>query len=192
MNQNLSPDKWVSLYADYLFSLAFFKTSKREVAEDLVQDTFLAAWRGKDGFKGDCAEKTWLVRILNNKIIDYYRSNKPGQEDYETYIAETEDTFHDTFFSQNEHGRWTNAVPATGYASAADSYLKQNEFQAILDKCLYGMPLKLRQIFVQKYIDDKPAEEICKEYTLTSSNYWVIIHRAKVLLRTCLEQNEIL
>jgi DNA-directed RNA polymerase specialized sigma24 family protein len=54
------------------------------------------------------------------------------------------------------------------------------------------MPLKLRQIFVQKYIDDKPADEICKEYALTSSNYWVIIHRAKVLLRTCLEKNEIL
>ena len=187
----LQPEKWVALYADYLFSLAFFKTSKREVAEDLVQDTFLSAWRGKDGFKGDCAEKTWLVRILNNKIIDYYRSSKPGQ-DYEAYLSETEETFHEDFFSQNEHGRWTNTVPATGYAIAADSTLKQNEFQSVLDKCLHSMPLRLRQIFVEKYLDDRNTDEICATFALTSANYWVIIHRAKVLLRTCLEKNEIL
>ncbi|MEY4927338.1 MAG: hypothetical protein RI894_1774 [Bacteroidota bacterium] len=191
MKSTLSPENWVQFYADYLFSHALYKTNKREVAEDLVQDTFLAALRGKDGFKGDCAEKTWLVRILNNKIIDYYRSTKQGQ-DYEEYIAETEDHFHDSFFSMNENARWSKAVPFMHYANAADDYLKQKEFQAILDKCLQNMPLKLRQVFVQKYIDDKNADDICKEYELTSSNYWVIIHRAKVLLRTCLERNEVL
>jgi RNA polymerase sigma-70 factor (TIGR02943 family) len=190
MKPNLSPEKWVAEYADYLFSYALYKTSKRELAEDLVQDTFLSALKAKDGFKGDCAEKTWLVRILNNKIIDHYRSNKIGQ-DYEEYINETADNFHDAFFSKNEEGRWTNVVPPTNYASAADEYLKQNEFQGILDNCLQKIPIKLRQVFVEKYIDDRTAEEICTQYTLTSANYWVIIHRAKVLLRTCLERNEV-
>ncbi len=191
MKSILSPEKWVQSYADYLFSHALYKTNKRELAEDLVQDTFFSALRAKDTFKGDCSEKTWLSRILNNKIIDYYRSNKKEQ-DYEAYLSETEEGFHDTFFSMNENGRWSKPLSPVPYANAADDYLKQKEFQHILEKCLQNMPLKLRQVFVEKYIDDKNADDICKEYELSSSNYWVIIHRAKVLLRTCLERNEIL
>lgn len=190
MKPDLSPEKWVANYADYLFSYALYKTSKRELAEDLVQDTFLSALRAKDGFKGDCAEKTWLVRILNNKIIDYYRSNKTGQ-DYEEYIAETEDNFQGSFFGKNEAGRWTNTVLTTNYANAADEYLKQNEFQRILDACLGNIPTRIRQIFIEKYLDDRTADEICTQYTLTSANYWVIIHRAKVLLRSCLERSDV-
>jgi RNA polymerase sigma-70 factor (TIGR02943 family) len=188
MTALLSPENWVKNYADYFYAYAFFKTNNTEVAQDLVQDTFLAALRAKDGFKGDSNEKTWLMRILNNKIIDYYRAKKQ-HEPFEDYLAATNDSFHDTFFDAKETGRWTEKIMPVHYANTTDDYLQQQEFQTILNGCLQKLPLKLRQIFTDKYIDDRPANDICKEYDLSSSNYWVILHRSKVLLRSCLDKN---
>ena len=192
MKTLLAPENWVAQYADYFYAYARFKTNDTAVAQDLVQDTFLAALRAKEGFKGDCSEKTWLMRILNNKIIDHYRTKKQG-DNFDDYLADTENSFHDSFFANEEHpDRWTQPITPTHYANSTDDYLRQAEFQAILDKCLHNIPIKLRQVFVEKYIDDRPAEDICKEYALSSSNYWVIIHRAKVLLRSCLVRNEVM
>ena len=69
----LNYNGWVDNYTDILFSFAFYKTGNREEAEDLVQDTFLSAYKSRETYNGSASEKTWLMAILKNKIIDFYR-----------------------------------------------------------------------------------------------------------------------
>jgi len=186
----LNPKNWVSNYGDYLFSIALMKTSNTEVAEDLVQDTFLSAIKAADSFKGESAEKTWLVRILNNKIIDYYRK-KDVLKGTSDYLDSTENNFDEHFFEANSHSEayWKKEAMPDHWKAEADSSLNQAEFNKVLEFCMQKLPSKLLPVFVLKYMDDEDADKICKELDISSSNYWVIIHRAKLLMRACLEKN---
>ena len=71
----LNPDSWVDLYADYLFNYAIARVSDAEIAKDLVQETFFAGLNSAKNYKGDAAERTWLIAILKRKVIDYYRKS---------------------------------------------------------------------------------------------------------------------
>ncbi len=186
----LNPKDWVSNYGDYLFSIALMKTNNTAVAEDLVQDTFLSAIKAAASFKGESAEKTWLVRILQNKIIDYYRKKDilKGSVDY---LHDTENSFDEHFFQTDtkSSAHWKPDVAPDPWKSEADSSLNQGEFNKVLELCMQKLPAKLLPVFVSKFIEDEDSEKICKNYDISSSNYWVIIHRAKLLMRSCLEKN---
>ena len=191
MKNEMNPSQWVSLYGDYLFSLAMLKTGDATLAEDLVQDTFLSAIKAKESFRGDSSEKTWLVTILKNKITDHYRK-KDVLKDSNSYLESTSGSFHDAFFSTepSTYGHWTkNAAPKDWLAGGADSQLMTEEFNRIIRFCIEKMPQRLVPVFLARFIDEEDATVICKEFNLTSSNYWVIIHRAKLLMRSCLEKN---
>ncbi len=191
MKNEINPSQWVSLYGDYLFSLAMLKTSDQTLAEDLVQDTFLSAIKAKKNFRGDSSEKTWLVTILKHKIIDHYRK-KDVLKDSDQYLEDTAGSFHDAFFSTDPstYGHWTkSAAPKDWTDKPADSRLMTEEFNRIIRFCLDKMPKRLIPVFLARFIDQEDPAIICKEFDLTSSNYWVIIHRAKVLMRSCLEKN---
>jgi RNA polymerase sigma-70 factor (TIGR02943 family) len=187
----LNCDIWVDNYADYLYTLAFYKVGRKEEAEDLVQETFLSAYKNKDTFNGIASEKTWLISILRNKITDYYR--KPKLTDsFSSYLDKTEESFEGSFFDNDNYGRWQEIIGENFFSRASDDYLLGKEFQKFLSICLEKMPTKLRSIFISKYIDEDKTENICKEHMITTSNYWVIIFRSKTLLRSCLEKKGIL
>jgi len=186
----LQYNSWVDNYTDYLYAFAFYKVGKKEDAEDLVQETFLSAYKNRESFKGDASEKTWLTAILKNKIIDYYRKPKVT-DSFSSYLDQTEGSFDNSFFNADNYGRWTEEINENFFSKAADNYLLGKEFQHFLSICLEKMPTKLRSIFVSKYIDDEKTENICKEHSITTSNYWVIIFRSKTLLRSCLEKKGI-
>ncbi len=173
-----------------LLFIALMKTSNTEAAEDLVQDTFLSAIKAADGFKGESSEKTWLVKILNNKIIDYYRK-KDVLKGATDYLESTQNSFDEHYFEGNHHSDayWKKEAMPAHWKSDADSTINQKEFNNVLELCMQKLPAKLLPVFVLKYIDDKDADIICKELDISSSNYWVIIHRAKLLMRACLEKN---
>jgi len=187
-DHQLNPKEWVKNYGDYLLSLAVVKTGSKETAEDLVQETFLSAVKAIASFKGNSTEKTWLVAILNNKIIDHYRK-KDVLKSSSDYLAATESSFHERFFETNpdEYGHWLAATAPKEWNT--ESRLDQAEFYRILRYCMDKLPLKLRPVFLAKFIDEEETDKICKDFDLTSSNYWVIIHRAKILMRSCLEKN---
>ena len=185
------PSKWVDLYTDYLFSYALFKTGSKEEAQDLVQETFLSAFKNKDTFKGKSSEKTWLTSILKNKIIDYYRKKKPGMS-LDEYVESTSSSFEDSFFKRDDYGHWKNDLGPNYISENPESYLVSKEFQQFLEICLMKLPLRIRNIFTAKYLEDEKAETICKENNITPSNYWVLLFRAKVLLRDCLEKKGVL
>ena len=176
-------ENWVNIYGDDLYSWAFHKINSRQLAEDLVQETFLAAYKSYDSFKGQSNAKTWLFKILNNKIIDYYRKsarqhldNADDQKNLES-IADMFDQ-NDNWKSNGLEGRWMD-----------DQHLLDDpEFIEVMDVCMNDLPTSWRIAVLQKYHFDKDAQSICQELNVSPSNYWQIIHRAKLLLKKCLEK----
>jgi RNA polymerase sigma-70 factor (TIGR02943 family) len=176
---------WVAQYTDKMYSWAYHKTSNKELAEDLVQETFLSAFKAIDDFNFDSQPKTWLFRILNNKIIDYYRKKARSIE------SSTEDEIlsrkaTDNLFDSKEH--W-NTTTTFGSWEEEEHLLDNLDFNNVLASCISKLPVKWRGAIESKYQSDKSAAEICKELNITSSNYWQLIHRAKLQLKICLEQN---
>ncbi len=190
MLHTLEPAQWLKRYGDYLFNIALLKVSHTEQAEDLVQESFLSAYKAREGFKGGSTEKTWLTSILNNKIIDFYRK-KGSQKNAQTYLIETEASFTEQFFATGEGviPHWVEHTAPSDWGSQADQKINQQEFYKILQFCMQKMPSKLSSVFIAKFMDEEETDIICKEFELSSSNYWVIIHRAKLLMRSCLEKN---
>lgn len=184
-----TPDtgSWVKLHGDYLFSYCMRRLNNRETAEDLVQETFLSAIRSKESFKGGSSERTWLTAILKNKIIDHYRK-KDVLKDTDSYLTGTEEEFSSNFF-EKDNGHWLKTAAPKSWEQGADFGLNQAEFDRILHMCVEKMPSKLVPVFIARFFDEEDSETICKVHGITPSNYWVIIHRAKVLIRACLEKN---
>ncbi len=167
--------------ADYLYNFAITRVNDGPLAEDLVQDTFISALKNYDTFKSKSKASTWLIAILKNKIIDYYR--KKVRELHRESLDELSN--FDDFF--NEKGHWKEGSLPQDWNIDSTKNLEQKEFYDILQKCLARLTEIQRIAFVMKHMDDAKTEEICKELEITASNYWVIIHRAKLQLRQCIE-----
>lgn len=183
-NQNI--ESWVKEYGDSLYSWALHKTSSQVVAEDLVQDTFLSAFQNLDKFKGNSSPKTWLFSILNNKIIDHYRKASKKEILASTEESKMQFDATESFFS--EDGSWKPEHVSTEWSSNG-SLLDDEDFNRIMEICMDDLPGNWRQAVSLKYLFEKDAKEICQELNITLSNYWQVIHRAKLLLKKCLEIN---
>ncbi len=175
-------EEWVEKYADYLSNWANHKIGIKEDAEDLVQETFMAALNKADAFEGKSSPKTWLVSILNHKIIDYYRAkgkNKTISFDKEEMSFEATDGF----FDANEN--WKAGL---FFSWGTEVHLLDDpEFILIFQKCIEDVPDRWRTILQSKFMSQKNADWICKEFSVSPSNYWQIIHRSKLLIKKCLE-----
>lgn len=184
-NGAIDPRHWVNKYADYLYSYAAFRIKDSDLAKDLVQDTFLAALERREKFEGRSSEKTWLTAILKNKIIDIYRSRSSGfgKDPVQAGInAPDED-----FFNQ-DNGHWNDQHGPAELGIEAHSALENKEFAGILEACMNKLPPLWLSVFSMKHIDEETTDYICNELKLSSSNFWVIIHRTKVNLRSCLQK----
>lgn len=170
-------EEWVSLYTDELFSWAIHKVKHRSTAEDLVQETFLVAVEKQESFKGNSSPKTWLFAILNNKINDFYRQASKYQ------AVHSNNTFEDLF---DEHGSWKNYQ--TIQWDEKQNVLDDPSFISVLNGCLDKLPFQWRSIVTLKFLEEKKAEVICQEMDIQPTNYWQIVHRAKVLMKKCIEQ----
>ncbi len=187
-NQNsLDPSKWVELYSDYLYRFAYYRVNNDELAQDLVQDCFLAALKAVETYKGQASEKTWLVSILKNKIIDHYKKASTRNESplqLNTYNAPS----YDYFFDKEAKGHWKGDTKPKDWAATENNF-DTKEFYNTLEKCLAQLPEKWKGVFTMSLLDDAEAKSVCKEFDISSSNFWVIIHRAKLQMRACLEKN---
>src|SRR6056297_4090964 len=170
--ENSSLQQWVNEFTGELYNWAYYKTSSVETAEDLVQDTFLAAAEKINNFKGDSTPKTWLFAILNHKIIDYYRK-KINQ------TTSIDDNPTHAFFDL--HGSWKKENrPAKWHVDDDEHLLDNQKFRSILEKCLDALPENWNLSVKLKYLSGKKGEEICQELGISVTNYWQIIHRAKL------------
>jgi len=175
----LNPESWVDQHGDYLYSFARFRVRDQAAAEDLVQETFIAALQNHKNYKGQASERTWLTAILKNKIIDYLRKQSREQptDDIERFLNMSEDLF-------NAAGKW---VSGPGKWSFAPSILyDKKEFWQALRKCLDLLPKQLAQAFILREMDGMSHQDICKVLDISSSNSWVILYRARMGLKKCL------
>lgn len=183
MKHNLSPERWVELYGDYLFSYTKNRISNTTDAEGLVQDTFLAAYSAKNAFKGNASEKTWLTAILKRKIIDYYRKNNSKK----TYCFSEIDYFQQE--GDAVVGEWLPSKAPLNWEKTIDELIENEELGQTLNHCMDKLPKMLYQTFKMKTLDEIDSKEICNVLNISTSNLWVMLHRARLALRDCLETN---
>lgn len=174
-----SPDRWVDRYGDQLYRYALARTRDPHLAEDLVQETLLAALKARRDFQGRSSVKTWLVAILKNKIIDHLRRVYREQPLPEPE-ADTDPV--DVLF--NERGHWKDSPG--DWRSDPGEALEQRQFLEIFEACLAQMPPRLAQAFTLREMDGLSPKEICKVMNVSPSNSWVILYRARMRLRECI------
>ncbi len=177
----INPNNWIDLYSDYLFNYTISRVSDRDIAQDLVQDTFLAGLKSMINFKGNASERTWLVSILKRKIIDYYRKINSNKGKAEVRIAYNNDT--------ETEGDWLEERVADPFDKTAEDNLQNNELGDAIYNCLGKLPKKQAHVFKMKTIQSYETEVICNELNITASNLWVIIHRARTAMALCLKES---
>jgi len=184
----LNPNNWVSAYSNELYGYAMNKTGKPELAEDLVQETFFAALKSKDNFNGLCSERTWLFTILKFKIADYYRKASTKFEISATRFGDKEsDSYLDNYF--DKHGEWKENASPTDWGIDYSLTIENKELGLVLNKCIDKLPNKQKELILLKLVEEEKTEKVCKELNITTTNFWIIIHRAKLQLRACIEIN---
>ncbi|HGY54128.1 MAG TPA: sigma-70 family RNA polymerase sigma factor [Caldithrix abyssi] len=175
---------WVDEHGDFLYRYAYLRVNSKNLAEDLVQDTFLSALKSYDSFGQRSSIRTWLVSILRNKIIDHYRKTVRRKD-----IEVETDPDHDFYEEGPMAGRWREDRTPGDWDLHPGEALRQNEFMRILRQCLEILPERISSVFILREIDGQNSEEICKELDISPSNLWVILHRARTQLRRCLERD---
>lgn len=179
----IEPAQSIVQYANSLFKFAVSRVSNIETAKDLVQETFLSALKNTSTYRGEISEKNWLFTILKNKIIDHYRSKtKSLVSSLDKALEMTND-----YFDEGEN--WKESAKPKQWGIGYSQNTETKEFYEILEKCKQKLNELQDIVFTMKYLDEKNSGEICKELNISSSNYWVLIHRAKLQMRQCLEKN---
>ena len=174
---------WLNEHGDYLYRFALARLKDPHHAEDAVQETMLAAIKN-NSYEGESAVRTWLTGILKHKIIDSQRKQIREQPVSDLIDLDNSDTSMDDFFDQSGH--WLER-PQT--MSMPDGSLEQKQFLSILDACINKLPAKLKAIFMLRDVQEVENENICKELNITATNAWVMLYRARMGLRKCLELN---
>jgi RNA polymerase sigma-70 factor (ECF subfamily) len=170
--------RWLDDHGDALFRFALARVGRGDVAEDLVQDTLLAALAARSGFRGDSAVRTWLLAILRRKIADTYR--RPDRPDPPMGDSPVERHV----FREDGHYRQS---PASW--RSPDEALEAAEFREVLDGCLGRLPRDFAAAFTLREVDERPTEEVREALGLSAGNLRVRLYRARLLLRECLERN---
>jgi len=184
----MDPERWVENYGDYLFNYAVVRVNDSNKAEDLVQETFLSALKARARFRGESTERTWLTSILKRKIIDTYRKKYSSKE---TSFGQHEETVFDGDFFRSEEpfrGHWLEGAGPNSHSLLPEGELEQEELMKIIRLCIENLKPQLAAAFIMKMIDEEDSDTICKELGITSSNLWVMLHRARLRMRDCMEK----
>jgi RNA polymerase sigma-70 factor (ECF subfamily) len=176
------PDCWIDEHGDCLYRFAFLRVRKEEVAEDLVQETLLAAVRTLEKFGGRSSERSWLVSILKNKICDYFR--KLGRETNFTDLEFFNDENSERF---DGDGSWIPEHAPSPWKPEGEEAMKRAEFWQALQAGLARLPERVAAVFTMREIDETPSKEICATLKISEANLWVMLHRARLALREHLE-----
>ena len=171
-------------YRAYLLRYALLQLRDPSAAEDAVQETLLAALQTTTRFAGRSSVKTWLVGILKHKIIDAHRRQAREQplSHPDDEAAEPGEDIADAAFS--EDGHW---VQFPDRWDAPDRSLEASEFWTVFERCVQVMPARNARVFVMREVLEVSTEDICKALGITATNCWVMLHRARLAMRECLE-----
>lgn len=172
-------------HREALYRYALLHLRAPDDAEDVVQETFLAALQGAGAFRGDSALRTWLIGILKRKIVDRVRRQlrEPVvQPPVDPETGEEDAAFMDRLFQPDGH--W--GTPPQTWADP-QGCLENEAFWRVFEACVRELPGKGARVFLLREVAGLEAAEICKDVGISASNYWVIMHRARLRLRDCLD-----
>ncbi len=173
---------WVDEFGGILFRYAMLRVDDRQIAEELVQETFLAALKSRNGFRGTSAPSTWFIAILKHKILDHFRQ----QEDKPSGSQQLEnDPFVDGLFTFTLHYRVKPSAEPSDPAHDAENM----DFWRIFRRCLDSLPENHRRAFIRVTVDGVNSGDACRELNVSATNLSVLLHRARSRLRPCLEKN---
>jgi RNA polymerase sigma-70 factor (ECF subfamily) len=187
LNDTQPNDQQLAEYRDYLLRYALFKLRDEALAEEAVQDTLLAALQAKGGFEAQSSVKTWLTGILKHKIIDAQRRacRDPfllnAREDEEGDAAGDFDTLFD------KQGHWGSDGPRTW--EQPEAALEQQDFWRVYEECAERLPKRTALVFAMRESLGYDIEEICQNLDISTTNCSVLLYRARLGLRQCLEKN---
>ncbi len=176
------PEQWVDLYADPLYGFALLRVTDAAVAEELVQETFLAALAAfkNDNFSGRSSIQSWLTGILKHKIMDYFR--KKYRNSAHPFDDIREEDIGDFF---DARGNWR--VKPSHWADTPQKKYEQQELMRALIACIDTLAQRQADAFRLRELDGAEAKEICKVLKISATNYWVLMHRARLAMRRCME-----
>ena len=167
----------------YLLRYATLQLRSPEAAEDAVQEALLAALAAEASFAGRSNLRTWLTGILKHKIVDAIRKASRevpmGSDESEAELSEFDALFRD-------NGHWQEHPPAW---ENPDGALEQKQFLSALEECLRGLPERNARAFLMREHLGLETGEICQELGVTATHCWVMLYRARMALRRCLEMN---
>ena len=169
---------WVDEYGDALLRFAFAKLQNRAAAEDVVQETFIAAYCSFDSFRGESSPMTWLVSILRNKLIDLVRKEQRERNKIDQFFDDK--ILPKCPWNAGRLSEWSDD-PAQG--------LENEEFWRVFNDCVSKLPEKLLEVYSMREINEIELVQICKILKITSTNVSVRLYRARLALRECLDQN---
>ena len=174
----------LAIHRRYLLRIAQLQLRDADLAEDVVQETLVAALNAQSGFTGKSSAKTWLTGILKHKIVDAIRLKQRQPVIASSFDEETDLDDFDPLFKDN--GAW--AAPPAEWGDPENA-LSRRQFFDVIDLCLEKLPPNTARVFMMREVMELESDEICKELAITANNLWVILYRARMALRLCLEQN---
>jgi RNA polymerase sigma-70 factor (ECF subfamily) len=166
-----------------LFRFAMLQLRDEATAEDVVQDTLIAVLEKPERFAGQSSLRTYLTGILKHKIIDVLRVSKRTRQ-FDAAEDQSEDDVIDALFKADGH-----TIDQPRQWGDPDATLEQKDFFRVMEICLEKLPAKTARIFMMREWLELETEEICKELNVSTSNAWVLLYRARVKLRECLDLN---
>ena len=176
----MSPEAWLDEHGDALYAFAMMRLHNSATAEDVVQETLIAALQGMGKFRQGASVRTWLISIMKNKIIDYLR--KATRE----VPLENDDLDNEIFADQfSDDGHWVSA-PKDWQEPL--SMLETGEMKQQLLDCISKLPEKMRTLLVLKEFDGFETDDLIQMLNISSaSNLWVMLSRARDRLRVCVD-----
>jgi RNA polymerase sigma-70 factor (ECF subfamily) len=170
------PTEWVGEHGDYLYNYAFGQVRGEADAEDLVQETFLAALKARDRFNGRASVRTWLVSILRHKICDHFRLKCRER------VATSDDM-------SDHHGfdramLWVHETAAECVSPLHRIDLK--DFRESLESALHQLPPRIAQAFSMYEMDECACADVRSQMNISAQNLWTMVHRARKRLRELL------
>jgi RNA polymerase sigma-70 factor, ECF subfamily len=183
---SINPASWVDEHGDVLFRFAVMRLRDESLAEDMVQETLLSAIQSLKSYVGKSSERTWLTGILKHKIIDHYRKNSRQVQitDEDTDLSSV-----DYFFEREDawNGHWAISLRPVDPELSPEQVMERSEFWDVMNGCLSALPARIANVFTLREMDGLTSDEICDVLSLSASNFWVIMHRARMQLRRCIE-----
>lgn len=172
------PEGWSEQHGAYLLGYALRYARDRCVAQDLVQETWLAAWEARGRFAGQSSERTWLIGILRHKVIDYIRKVPRERRLFDASNDRLD------LPAPADDSAWPMVTPAVW--SDPSRQLERKQLRAALNRCLCRLSERMKTVFAFCDLDEVPHREVARTLGVTDGHLSVLLHRARRKVRECL------